>query len=178
MLERPINEHRIQHAPLAREVVEAGALSGLIGGVTMALFATTYAAIVGLGFWTPVQAIAGTLLGRDAMTGASAVVIGIAIHVAVSMAFGILFALITPRDVAPAPAMVFGMFAGLAILVMMNLVVLPIVNPYVRSHLMWGSSPHALPVVIAFVMHLIYGLGLSLTPSLRRRFQMQVATTT
>jgi hypothetical protein len=176
MLERPINEHRIQHAPLAREVIEAGAVSGLVGGVGMALFATIYASIAGHGFWTPVQAIAGTVLGRDAMHGASAVIVGVAIHVAVSMAFGILFAAITPREVAPAPALAFGMFAGLAILVMMNLVVLPVVNPYVRSHLMWGSSPGAaLPVSVAFVMHLLYGLGLSLAPSLRRRFQMHFA---
>ena len=173
MLERPINEHRIERAPLAREVLEAGAVSGLVGGVAMALFATIYAAWAGLGFWTPVEAIAQTVLGPT-MTGASAVIVGIAIHVAVSMLFGVVFALITPRDVLTAPAIVFGMFAGLAILVGMDLVVLPVINPTTRAHLMWGSWPHALPVWAAFAMHLIYGLGLSLAPSLRRRFSMQV----
>jgi len=171
MLERPINEHRIERAPLAREVLEAGAVSGLVGGVAMALFATIYAAWAGLGFWTPVEAIAQTVLGQS-ITGASAVIVGIAIHVAVSMFFGVVFALITPRDVMGAPAIVFGLFAGLAILVMMDLVVLPVVSPTTRSHLMWGSWPHALPVWVAFAIHLIYGLGLSLAPSLRRRFSI------
>jgi len=171
MLERPINEHRITRAPLVREVLEAGAVSGLVGGVAMALFATIYAAWAGLGFWTPVEAIAQTVLGSD-MTGASAIIIGLAIHVAVSMLFGVLFALVTPRDVIGAPSVAFGMFAGLAILVIMNLVVLPVINPQMRAHLMWGSRPHALPVWVAFVTHLIYGLGLSLAPSLRRRFNV------
>jgi hypothetical protein len=173
MLERPINEHRIERAPLAREVLEAGAVSGLVGGVAMALFATIYAAWAGLGFWTPVEAIAQTVLGQS-IVGASAVIVGIAIHVALSMVFGVLFSLITPRDVIGAPAIAFGMFAGLAILVMMDLVVLPLVSPTTRSHLMWGSWPHALPVWVAFTIHLIYGLGLSLAPMLRRRFSMQV----
>ena len=174
MLERPINEHRIERAPIAREVLEAGAVSGLVGGVAMALFATIYAALAGLGFWTPVEAIAQTVLGRDT-TGASAIIVGIAIHVAVSMLFGVLFALVTPRDVLPAPAIAFGMFGGLAILVMMDLVVLPVINPQTRAHLIWGSSPQALPVWAAFVMHLVYGLGLSLAPSLRRRFSIPLS---
>ena len=106
------------------------------------------------------------------MTGSSAVIVGVAIHVAVSMLFGVVFAIVCPLDVAPAPAIAFGMFAGLAILVAMNLVILPLINPTTRSHLMWGSSPRALPVGIAFAMHLIYGLGLSLAPSLRRRFSL------
>jgi hypothetical protein len=173
MLERPINEHRIERAPLAREVLEAGAVSGLVGGVAMALFATIYAAWAGLGFWTPVEAIAQTVLGQT-MTGASAIIVGIAIHVAVSMVFGVVFSFITPREVVGAPAIVFGMFAGLAILVVMDLIILPIVSPTMRAHLMWGSWPHALPVWVAFTIHLIYGLGLSLAPLLRRRFSMQV----
>jgi hypothetical protein len=170
---RPIREYPLHPVSLAREIFESGAVAGVVGGVAMALFATTYAAIVGLGFWTPVRAIAGTLLGQTAMTGASGVIIGVAIHVAVSILFGVIFAAITPRDVAPAPALAFGMFAGLAILVMMNLIVLPIINPTVRSHLMWGSSPGSLPVSVAFAMHLIYGLGLSLSPALRRRFSVE-----
>jgi len=173
MLERPINEHRIERAPLAREVLEAGAVSGLVGGVAMALFATIYAAWAGLGFWTPVEAIAQTVLGQS-ITGASAVIVGAAIHVAVSMLFGVVFALVTPRDVIGAPSIAFGLFAGLAILVLMDLVVLPVVSPTTRSHLMWGSWPHALPVWVAFTIHLIYGLGLSLAPSLRRRLSVQV----
>jgi len=171
MLERPINEHRIMRAPLAREVLEAGAVSGLVGGVAMALFATIYAAWAGLGFWTPVEAIAQTVLGQT-ITGSSAIVVGVALHVAVSLFFGVVYAMVTPRDVEGAPAVAFGLFAGLAILVIMDLIVVPVINPQTRAHLMWGSWPHALPVWVAFAIHLIYGLGLALAPSLRRRFNM------
>ena len=165
--------------PLVREVIEAGALGGLIGGVAMALFATIYDAIVGSGFWTPVRAIAATVLGaQDAMTmGASAILLGLVIHLAVAILFGIVFAAITPRDVPPPAAIAFGMFAGLAILVLMSLVVLPIVNPAARARLMWGSWPRSLPVLVAFVIHLLYGLGLALVPALRRQIVMRRAPT-
>lgn len=162
--------------PLTREVVQAGTIGGLIGGVAMALFATIYDAIVGYGFWTPVRAIAATVLGHDATTmGASAILLGLVIHLAVSIVFGIIFAAITTRDMPPAAAIAFGMFAGLTILVVMSLVVLPLINPTARARLMWGTYPRSLPVLVAFVIHLLYGLGLSLVPWLRRQYVMRHA---
>ncbi len=156
--------------PLAREVVAAGALGGLIGGVGMALFATIWDAGMGLGFWTPIRAIAATLLGRDAITsGGGPILLGLVIHFAVSIVFGIIYAAITPREVPPAASIAFGLFAGLTILVVMSLVVLPILNPVARARLMWGA-PQSLPVIVAFVIHIVSGLGLSLVPTLRRRF--------
>ena len=137
----------------------------------MALFATLYAAAVGMGFWTPVKAIAATVVGTSIYElGASAVLVGLGIHVLASVVMGVVFALAVPREVAPAPALAFGAFAGVAILVVMTLVVLPIVSPFMRERLMWGSAPGSIPVVIAFVMHPIDGAGLSLAPGLRRRF--------
>ena len=163
-------------ASVAGEIAEAGALAGLVGGLAMAAFACVYAAIFGLGFWTPTKAIAATMFGLDMFAaGASAALIGIAIHVALSMTLGIAFALATPREVGPAPAVAFGLGAGVAILILMNLVVLPIVNPNFGFHLMWGSAPgtpfeNQEPVGVAFAMHLIFGGGLALAPGLRRRF--------
>jgi hypothetical protein len=166
---RTLNVH---HAgSVTSEVIEAGAVAGLAGGVAMALFATTYAAATGLGFWTPVSAIAATVLGTAVFdVGVGAVLVGLAIHLFVSVAIGILFAFCAPRALPPAPALALGTFVGVLILVVMTFVVLPLVSPSVRAQLMWGSAPHAIPVVIAFVMHLIYGAGLALAPSLRRQF--------
>ena len=155
------------------EVMEAGTVAGLIGGVVMAIVATTYAAAAGLGFFAPIQAIAATLIGSASaaeMGPVGATVLGVVIHLAVSIVFGIVFATLTPRDVPGAPAFVFGEFAGVVILVIMSLVVLPLVNPVVRSHLMWGTNPGTIPVWVAFAMHLAYGVGLSLAPRLRRHF--------
>jgi hypothetical protein len=86
------------------------------------------------------------------------------------MMVGVVFAIATPRDVKPLPAFVFGEFAGLAIMVTMTLFVLPVVSPVTRSHLMWGSDVSAMPVSVAFIMHMVYGAGLSLAPWFRRRF--------
>ena len=157
--------------PLAREVIQAGALGGLIGGVAMALLATIYDAIAGVGFWMPIRAIAATVLGHDASTGAGPVLLGLVIHLAVSIAWGIFFAAITPRELPPAASIAFGTFGGLTILVVMSLVVLPLINPIARARLMWGSYPRSLPVLVAFVIHLLYGFGLALVPGLRRRLE-------
>jgi hypothetical protein len=160
------------HAPavLWREILEAGALAGLIGGVAMALFAAVYEAARGFGFWTPLEAIAATVLREPAVTGSvGELVLGLVVHLAVAIFIGILFALVTPRDVAPAPAIAFGLFAGLVALVVMSLVIVPVENPEEGIRLMWGTAPGALPVSIAFADHLLYGAGLALAPWLRRR---------
>lgn len=158
------------------DVVEAGALAGLLGGVAMALFATTYAAIAGIGATSPVTALTATVSRTDALPGASVVVVGCAIHLFVSIVFGVIFAYVTPKEVPLAPALAIGAFAGVTILVMMTWIVLPVVNPAARAHLMWGSAPGTIPVAAAFVMHVVYGAGLGLAPSLRRRFQSRAAT--
>jgi hypothetical protein len=161
---------------VAHEVIEAGAVAGLVGGLAMWLCAATYAAAVGSGFWTPVKAIAEMVFGtRVYEMGARAALIGMAIHIFMSMAMGVLFASVTPRDVSPAPALALGAVAGVAILVGMNLVVLQTYNwttsPGEQSHLMWGSVPGLMPRPMAFVIHMVYGAGLALAPGFRRRFR-------
>ncbi len=156
------------------EVVEAGAIAGLAGGVAMAILAVLYAGIAGLGFLSPIRAIAMTLVGTHAayeMGPVGVVVLGLVIHVVVSIVFGIVFAALMPAHVPASPSLALALFAGVSILVLMSLVVLPVVNPVARSHLMWGSSPGVIPVVVAFAMHLVYGAGLSLAPMLRRRLR-------
>lgn len=135
----------------------------------MALFASIYDGARGAGFWTPLEAIATTVLRQPTLqVGVGAVLVGLAFHLIVSVFYGVVFSLLTPRDVAPAPALAFGTFAGLAAFVLMSLVVVPVENPE-GVRLMWGSAPSAVPVSIAFVMHMIYGVGLSFAPALRRR---------
>ena len=159
-------------ATVTNEIIDAGMIAGLVGGVAMVLLATVYAAAAGIGFWQPVRAIAATIMGASAVqAGAGAVLLGLAVHLCMSMILGVIFAAATPREVSAAPALVFGTFAGLSTLVIMNLIVLPFVDPSARSHLMWGTAPGAIPVSIAFAMHMLYGVGLSLAPSLRRRLR-------
>lgn len=152
------------------DIVEAGVLAGLLGGVAMALFATIYAGAAGLGFWSPLEAIAATALHSSTIvTGAGAVIVGLLLHLIMAMFFGVIFAALTPPALPPLPAFAFGLLMGVATLVLMSLLIVPAVNPAVRSELMWGSAPGAMPVGAAFVMHLFYGAGLSIAPALRRR---------
>ena len=156
------------------EVVEAGSVAGLVGGLAMLVVAIVYSAVAGHGPWAPLHAIAATVVGSTAATEMSLLAVGVAgllVHATVSIGFGIVFAALMPRTVPAAPAFALAAFAGVSILVVMSLAVLPLVNPVARSHFMWGSSPGAVPVVVAFAMHLAYGAGLSLAPWLRRRIE-------
>ncbi len=154
------------------EVVEAGSIAGLVGGLAMLVVAVAYSVGAGHGALAPLHAIAATVVGSTAATEMSPLAVGVAgaiVHALVAIGFGVVFAALMPRSVPAAPAFALAEFAGVSILVLMSLVVLPLVNPVARSHFMWGSSPDAVPVVIAFAMHLAYGAGLSLSPWLRRR---------
>ncbi|HEY1959736.1 MAG TPA: hypothetical protein VGH28_29205 [Polyangiaceae bacterium] len=154
------------------EIIESGAAAGLIGGVAMALFATIWAGAAGLGFGSPLQSIAATVLHSSGLVhGATGIVIGLAFHLIVSMLFGIIFAWLVPSTVAPMPALAFGLAMGVATLIVMTLFIVPVVNPSIRSALIWGSAPGSLPVAAAFAMHLLYGVGLSFAPGLRRRLR-------
>jgi hypothetical protein len=164
---------RRDEGSVATEILEAGAVAGLIAGVAMVLVAMTYASAIGIGLWRPLKAVAATFVGTSAYAmGPRAVLIGVAIHIFTSVAVGILFAFVVPRDVSLVPALALGALAGVAVLVVLNIVVLPTSDwtGGERRHLLWGNIPGAMPLPMAFVVHLIYGAGIGLAPSLRRRF--------
>jgi hypothetical protein len=83
----------------------AGVVGGLAGGAVMALPAVLWAAASGRGFWYPVNVLAGMLLpGPGKLEGAELgrfhaewFLASCALHAALSIGFGVLFALVTPR---------------------------------------------------------------------------------
>jgi hypothetical protein len=91
--------------------VLAGIVGGLIGGAAMAVPAVLWAATSGHGFWYPVNLLAATLLpGPGALEAdlgrfhAEWFLAASAIHVVLSVCFGVVFALVAPRLPAiPAP---------------------------------------------------------------------------
>jgi hypothetical protein len=154
----------------AREIFESGALAGIVGGLAMVIIAMVYAALIGENPLVPIGAIAATARGSAIIdTSASSIALGTVIHLFVAAAWGVGFAWGIPRSVAPSPAIALGTFTGVAILVVMSWIVVPIVAPETRSQLLWGSSPSSLPVVVAFAMHIAYGMSLALVPWLERR---------
>jgi hypothetical protein len=83
----------------------AGVLGGLVGGAAMAVPAVLWAAASGHGFWYPINLLAGMVLpGPGSLEGADLgsfhanwFLAASAIHAVLSISFGILFALVTPR---------------------------------------------------------------------------------
>jgi hypothetical protein len=89
----------------------AGVVGGLVGGVVMAVPALLWAVASGHGFWYPVNLLAGMVLpGPGAVEVAQLgsfhsdwLFVAGAMHVVLSAAFGVLFALVIPR-LPPMPA--------------------------------------------------------------------------
>jgi hypothetical protein len=83
----------------------AGVAGGLVGGAAMAVPAMLWAAASGRGFWYPVNVLAGMLLpGPGGLEGAELgsfhadwFLAAGAVHAVLSIGFGVLFALVTPR---------------------------------------------------------------------------------
>lgn len=140
----------------------AGAGAGLIGGVLMLLFALIYSAAVGLGFWLPARAIAGSVYGVMALVmGGGVVVLGIVLHLFVAMAWGLvfawLFAWLAGREPQPAFALLVGVLYGLLVLAVMTWLVLPWLDPTLlaRVHLMSAMW---------IVAHVLFGASMVLVP--------------
>jgi hypothetical protein len=85
--------------------VLAGVSGGLVGGAAMAVPAVLWAAASGHGFWYPINLLAGMVLpGPGSLEGADLgsfhadwFLSASAIHAVLSISFGVLFALVTPR---------------------------------------------------------------------------------
>lgn len=154
---------RLPHAgALAAEVFGSGITCGLLGGAIMAIATMFYTATIGEGFWAPMKFIAATFLGVNALIGgAGVIVVGLALHLVVSAAWGSLYALVARRDAPLGPSLVLGLVASVIILVVMSFIVMPICDPtmWARVNLMWGMW---------IVAHLLYGAALALVPTLRR----------
>lgn len=158
-------ERRQSAGALAREVLGAGILGGLFAGFAMMVFSILDVGGRGLGFWTPPRLIDGTFDGVMALVGSGGVVIaGLAIHFAVSIFWGVLFALIVGRSWKATQALGAGVFFGFAVWTFMTYLIMPWSNPTMtpRVHMMMGTL---------IVAHVIFGASLFLVPPLRRSLQ-------
>lgn len=137
-----------------------GAAGGAVGGLLMAIWSMTAIALTGTGFWTPINLIAHTAFPSAPLGGtfsAPALVIGLVIHFAVAIGFGVVFAaLMTPargRRPTTATSAGFGLVYGLVIWLVMHFAVWPAADVVAAS---------AFSLWVFAVGHLIYGLSLGL----------------
>jgi hypothetical protein len=151
-----------EEPPLTREIVKSGALAGIVGGILMAVWAMIATSALGLGPLVVPQLIGATFQGPEALVrGAGTVALGLVVHLLVSAGFGVLFATLVRRDTPLGVGMLAGVAYAMALFVLMTFIVVPVVNPVMsnRVSMMVGTT---------LIMHLLYGIGVGLTPLIRR----------
>ncbi len=136
------------------QIVTRGALAGAVGGMVMAMWSMIVLWAAHAGFWEPLNLIAHTFwraapLGSEFSFGAA--VLGLIVHMMMSMVLGVVFALGAQRIRGQAATLAgIGMAFGLVVWVLMQYIVWPIVDadaaeaftPWVFAvgHAMFGAT--------------------------------------
>lgn len=133
--------------------MRAGAVGGMLGGAVMAMWSMVVLWATGDGFWTPLNLIAHTVW-RSAPIGASfsvgALIIGMVVHMMMSMLLGVGLAVTGARAGLTRPVLVAAsMVAGLMLWVVMQYGAWQVVDPtaadaftpwvFAVAHLMYGA---------------------------------------
>lgn len=130
-----------------------GVVGGLIGGVLMGMTSMLLFWIRDLGFWYPLRLIATLVRWPDAATERGfemgPVVVGLIIHMMLSVIFGVGIAAIASRVSWPVVAL--AILLSLVIWVMMDFLLQPVIA---------DTFDDRFPAWIFGVGHLMYGLGL------------------
>jgi uncharacterized membrane protein YagU involved in acid resistance len=142
----------------------AGIAAGIVGAILMMGFMMTYSSITGAGVTMPLKALGALVYGVEALVaGSMAMLAGASIQLGFSIVLGILFALFTSRGTSVVAALFAGIAVGIVIWVAMDLVVLPFMNPTMAARM-------ALMPLAYFIAHLLYGIGLGMSPIFIRTF--------
>lgn len=146
-----------------RDSAIAGAEAGLISGLVMMLALMVYTAALGEGFFFPLQQVAATFLGVEALIGGvGTILLGAAIHFAVAAAWGIGFGLMVPPVTSSSSAAGWGAIYAVGVWLVMTFVALPVFDPVMSDRVALYSGWW-------FASHLLYGAVLGLTPELTQQ---------
>ena len=142
------------------EKLAAGAIAGIVATILMMGALMAYSGTIGAGVWMPLKTLAGLIYGVEALVaGAGAITTGAGIQLGFSVALGVLFGLATSRRTSRILALCAGVAIGIAIWAAMGLYVLPVLDPTMAARI--GLMP-----VMYFVAHVLFGIGLGITPFL------------
>lgn len=144
------------------EVLKRGALGGLAGGVVMAMWSMIVMWLIGVGFWTPLNLMAHTFWPSaplDATFRPAALAIGLVVHLMMSVALGLVLAILVR-----AAGRIAASWAGLAAVGMAYGLVVWLVNQFVIWPMIDPLAAQAFTPWVFAVGHLMYGLvaGLAL----------------
>lgn len=143
------------------EVLASGILMGIAGGVAMLAVAMIGATSQGIAAMHPLQVIGESFVGPETFDGTARIAFGAVVHLATSVAFGVLLAAIVPRDFPMASAIGVGVGFALFALMFMMLLVVPWANPGFRRAMQDIGGTWV-------IAHAVYGAALGMSPALRR----------
>lgn len=160
-----------------RTAVMLGVIGGMAGGLGMAMWMMIKAATAGQGFWTPLSLCMASFVyrgwaknmmdemmmmqqqGKVMQPGFEGIhgLVGIVLHMAVSMMFGVIFAAVLSAGLGQrfgaAGTVVAGLVCGVVIWLVMEYAVLPAINS-----LMANNIKDMVGTWVFFVAHLMFGL--------------------
>lgn len=164
--------HRISHVEMGSAVLH-GAIGGAIAGVAMAMVEMVWAAVVGAGFWAPLQMIASVPLGTapPEIALSTAIPVGVLTHMVLSMMFGVSFVLllwaVPPLRASAGITVVAASLGGLALWLVNFYVIAPTIG---RG---WFADADAAQQFVAHTFGFGTVLGLYLVTMLDRRESMR-----
>jgi uncharacterized membrane protein YagU involved in acid resistance len=155
---------------LTKQFVGKGIAAGVIAGIVMGMYAMLASAtFLGQGFFTPLYGIASPLVGPQPMTISmqqgtyftpGPAFLGLMVHMLWAALYGVVFGLIArAAHFAGATAIVAGIVYGVAVMLAMSVIVLPLVGA--------GAMPGMVGWPSFTLEHLVFGLVLGLWPALR-----------
>ena len=149
---------------LAGARIAAGIAAGILGGILMIGCMMIYASVTDAGATMPLKALGALVYGVEALVaGPTAMAVGVAMQIGLSIVIGILFAMLMSRETSTVGALFAGVVVGIALWAAMDLFVMPQANPTMAARI-------ALMPLGYFAAHVAFALGLAMTPTFMRTF--------
>ena len=144
--------------------IAAGIAAGILGGILMIGCMMVYASATDAGATMPLKALGALVYGVEALVaGPTAMLVGVLIQLALSIVIGILFAMFVSRETSTVAALFAGIIVGVALWAAMDFFLLPRANPTMAARI-------ALMPLGYFVAHILFGIGLAMSPTFIRIF--------
>lgn len=158
----------VKRVPTHAYPYAAGLSGGLLGGLGMVVIAIAYGLISGRGVWFPVNLIAATLLrGWQAASldvlmrfSLAGVVVGLLIHLGMSMGLGLVFAALLPT--LPGSPVLWAFIIGPILWAGAIFAGLPLVDPVMAQHVDWLSF-----AIANIAYSLVLGLWVRRSPKIQ-----------
>jgi hypothetical protein len=140
--------------------IAAGALAGFLGGVCMGILTMALSASAGMGFWHPIELMAGVFYGVDAILGGvGPAITGLIVHLVVFTGLGAIFGAMLPLQQSSRTTG-WGLVYGAVCWAVITFLALPLVNQTMKDRVDLAPGWW-------FAAFLLYGAVLGATPGIR-----------